>query len=82
MKAAIKQTTYIYDITIFFIVLFSIFSRIIPSLEAAPSCNSFPKIFGGGIGDTSIFQMDVFNDNLAFGGESFDTSLTGLTTPV
>ncbi len=36
-------------------------------------CNSFPKIFGGNIGDTSVNQIDVFDDYLVFGGYTSDS---------
>jgi hypothetical protein len=45
-----------------------------------PSCNIFPKFFGGGTGDTFINQIDLFNDYLAFGGHTFDNQITGLTS--
>jgi hypothetical protein len=57
-------------------ILILAFSLIISSLDAAPSCNSFPKFFGGSSADTGVYSIDVFNDYLAFGGESFDLSLT------
>jgi hypothetical protein len=32
-------------------------------------CNSFPKIFGGSSGHSSVNQIDVFEDYLASGGK-------------
>ncbi len=47
----------------------------------APTCNSFPKIFGGSGHDTYLFHIDVFADYLAMVGATLDTSLaTGLTS--
>lgn len=37
---------------------------------ATSPCNNFPLIFGGSIGDTSIFQIDIFDDYLAIGGST------------
>jgi hypothetical protein len=46
----------------------------------APTCNSFPKIFGGSGHDTYLFHIDVFADYLAMVGGTFDATLaTGLT---
>jgi hypothetical protein len=72
MKTSTKETAYI--VKMLALVIFAI----IPSLDATTSCNSFPKIFGGQNGNTIIYQMDVFNDYLAFGGHSFDDTLTGV----
>ncbi len=43
-----------------------------------PACQTslFPKIIGGSSGDTYIWQIDVYNDNLAVAGYSGDASLT------
>ena len=47
----------------------------------APTCNIFPKIFGGGGSDSFIFQIDVFADYLAMVGGTYDNTLaTGLTS--
>ena len=46
----------------------------------APTCNSFPKIFGGSGHDTSLYQIDVFADYLAMVGNTLDGTLTGLTS--
>jgi hypothetical protein len=43
-----------------------------------PSCNSFPKIFGGSQAGSYLYQIDVFNDSLAMGGYTSDYTLTGL----
>jgi hypothetical protein len=42
-------------------------------------CNSFPKIFGGASGVSSVNQIDVFDDYLAFGGRLRDHSLATFT---
>ena len=47
----------------------------------APTCNSFPKIFGGSGGDSYLYHIDVFADYLAIVGDTGDTTLaTGLTS--
>jgi hypothetical protein len=47
----------------------------------APTCNSFPKIFGGSGQHSYFFHMDVFADYLAMVGDTYDTTLsTGLTS--
>jgi hypothetical protein len=46
----------------------------------APTCNSFPKIFGGSGGNTYLSQIDVFADYLAMVGNTRDTTLTGLSS--
>ena len=50
----------------------------------APTCsNSFPKIFGGSGQHSYFFHMDVFADNLAMVGYTYDIKLaTGLTNGV
>ena len=40
------------------------------------TCNSFPKIFGGSLGDTWVNNIDVFDDYLAIAGGTSDSSLT------
>jgi len=50
-----------------------------PKFSAPATCNSFPKIFGGGGDDTYLYHIDVFADYLAMVGETYDTSLTGLS---
>ena len=47
-----------------------------PSIKA-DTCNSFPKIFGGSSGYSWLNQIDVFNDYLAMGGYTEDSSLIG-----
>ena len=46
-----------------------------------PTCNSFPKIFGGSEEYSYLYHIDVFADYLAMVGNTFDTTLaTGLTS--
>jgi hypothetical protein len=52
----------------------------LPSIKATTTCNSFPKIFGGSSGHSYLYQIDVYNDYLAMGGETSDNSITGMTT--
>ncbi len=40
-----------------------------------PTCNSFPKIFGGSAEQTRLYQIDVFIDYLAMVGFTQDTTL-------
>ena len=47
---------------------------------APPPCNNFPLIFGGNTGDTTMLQIDVFDDYLAFGGSTRDSTLTNFTS--
>ena len=54
-------------------------SLIGPTQSITP-CNSFPKIFGGLSGGTTVSQIDVYNDYLALAGDTFDNSLTGIPT--
>jgi hypothetical protein len=49
-------------------------------VKSTTTCNSFPKIFGGGSGSTYLFHIDVKNDYLALAGYTYDNSLTGITT--
>jgi hypothetical protein len=69
--------------TIIYYKLIFILIMILGDSYQAPTCNSFPKIFGGS-GDLSILiQVDVFADNLAMVGHTFDIKLaTGLTNGV
>jgi hypothetical protein len=53
---------------------------LIGPVQSTTTCNSFPKIFGGGSGHTFLLHIDVFNDYLALAGSTFDNSLTGITT--
>jgi hypothetical protein len=50
--------------------------------QTTPTCNSFPKIFGGSSDHTYLKQIDAFNDYLAIAGETHDhiNGLTGITT--
>ena len=55
-------------------------------LDGQP-CRNFPKIIGGGAGDTNIQQIDVFlkGDALAFGGDSSDATIAaymGIAVPI
>ncbi len=77
MKPAFKQTVHICQIKSLLILALI---QIISSINANPPCNIFPKFFGGGVGDTFIYQIDVFNDYLALGGHTLDNQLTGLTS--
>jgi hypothetical protein len=56
-------------------------------LIKAQPCRNFPKIIGGGSGNTNINQIDVFlkGDALAFGGDSSDPTIAaylGTTVPI
>jgi hypothetical protein len=53
-----------------------------PSIKATNRCNSFPKIFGGSNEETFLRQIDVFNDFLAIAGNTWDNSLTGITSSI
>jgi hypothetical protein len=46
----------------------------------APTCNSFPKIFGGNQHDSYLSHIDVFADYLAMVGDTFDGTLIGSST--
>ena len=48
----------------------------------APTCNSFPKIFGGSGSDSYLYQIDVFADYMAMVGGTYDRTLIGLTSGV
>ena len=51
----------------------------IHSVESV-ACNNFPKIFGGSLAFTFLYQIDVFNDYLALAGGTGDSSLvTGIS---
>jgi hypothetical protein len=52
----------------------------LPSIKATTRCNSFPKIFGGSLGNSELWQIDVYNDYLAMGGSTSDNSITGITS--
>jgi hypothetical protein len=53
---------------------------LIGAVRSTPTCNSFPKIFGGSSGDTYLSQIDAFNDYLAFAGDTWENSLTGIAS--
>jgi hypothetical protein len=40
------------------------------AVKSTPTCNSFPKIFGGYHNATYLSQIDAFNDYLALAGET------------
>jgi hypothetical protein len=44
----------------------------LPSIKPI-TCNSFPKIFGGSSGHSFVLQMDVHDDFLAIGGDTYDS---------
>ena len=47
----------------------------------APTCNSFPKIFGGSADSSYLYHIDVFADYLAIVGGTYEATLaTGLTS--
>jgi hypothetical protein len=50
----------------------------IGAVQSTPTCNSFPKIFGGSSGGTPLLHIDAFNDYLALAGETWDNDLTGI----
>ncbi len=58
-------------------MIFLVIISISPALSI--SCNSFPKIFGGSSSNSIIFHLDVFDDYLAFGGDTNDNYLAGFT---
>jgi hypothetical protein len=41
----------------------------------------FPKDIWRQFSDTYLYHIDVFNDYLALAGDTWDNSLTGITTP-
>jgi hypothetical protein len=53
---------------------------LICAVQSTPTCNSFPKIFGGSSRDTYLYHIDAFNDYLALAGVTFDNDLTGIIT--
>jgi hypothetical protein len=53
---------------------------LIDAFQSTPTCNSFPKIFGGSSGHTYLYHIDAFNDYLALAGDTRDNSLTGIIT--
>ena len=54
----------------------------ISPVKSTTTCNSFPKIFGGSLAHTFLFQIDVYNDYLALAGITWDNSLTGISSPI
>ncbi len=50
----------------FFLMLFMFL--MISQTQAYTPCKSFPKFFGSGLAKTILYDMDVFDDYLAFGG--------------
>jgi hypothetical protein len=44
------------------------------------TCSSFPKIFGGSTENTFLHYIDVYNDYLALTGDTYDSSLTGISS--
>jgi hypothetical protein len=47
--------------------------------KSAPTCNSFPNIFGSYNGVSWLFQIDVYNNYLAIAGTTYDNLVTGKT---
>jgi hypothetical protein len=45
------------------------------SKQATTCQNSFPKIFGGSVGYSELYQIDVFKDYLAMVGYTSDSKL-------
>jgi hypothetical protein len=67
--------------TIIYYKLIFILIMILGDSYQAPTCNSFPKIFGGSGSDSYLWHIDVFADYLSMVGNTFDTTLaTGLTS--
>jgi hypothetical protein len=52
----------------------------IGAVKSTPTCNSFPKIFGGSLSNTTLIHIDAFNDYLALAGSTKDNDLTGIIT--
>jgi hypothetical protein len=63
----------------FFAALISILQ--FPLANALASCNLFPKIIGGSLGDTLLYSVDANQvyDVLAVGGQTYDSGLAGTT---
>ena len=66
--------------TIIYYKLIFILIMILGDSYQAPTCNSFPKIFGGSGDYSFLIHIDVFADYLALVGYTFDTTLTGLSS--
>jgi hypothetical protein len=64
-----------------FQVIFILISLISITYQT-PSCNSFPKIFGGKGGNSVLSVIDAFGDYLAMAGHTEDFSLSGLPNDV
>ena len=62
----------------YFILLLHALS-LIKHIQASPTCNNFPKIFGGTSADTSLCDMDVFKDYLGISSDTLDFDLFGIT---
>ena len=62
----------------YFILLLHALS-LIKHIQASPTCNNFPKIFGGTSADTSLCGMDVFKDYLGISSDTLDFDLFGIT---
>jgi hypothetical protein len=41
-----------------------------------PTCNSFPKIFGGSGNNSYLYHIDVYGNYLAMAGFTIDATLT------
>jgi hypothetical protein len=54
----------------------------IDPVQSATTCNSFPKIFGGGSENTNLYHIDVYNDYLALVGDVYDYDLIGITASI
>jgi hypothetical protein len=54
----------------------------IGAVQTTPTCNSFPKIFGGSSDHTYLNHIDVFNDYFAIAGDTYDNSLTGIPSRI
>jgi hypothetical protein len=55
---------------------------LIGPVQSTTTCNSFPKIFGGSVSDSEVYQIDVFNDYLALAGYTDDNTLTGIFSTI
>jgi hypothetical protein len=55
---------------------------LIGAVQSTPTCNSFPKIFGGISSGTYLYHIDAFNDYLALAGDTYDNSLTGISSRI
>lgn len=59
---------------------FLLLISLIGTVESTPTCNSFPKIFGGTSHSTGLYHIDAFYDYLALAGHTYDNDLTGIIT--